>query len=453
MPNGSSTRRGRREELNEQYGGRRGSGRAVRQNLDGSRAAGDSAAASTTSDFHEELLMHAPAAPTVSLEGIRETVITWRRELHMNPELSFHEERTAQFVADTLATLGEFDISRPTATSVVARLHGTHPGPVLAMRADMDALPIHERNTHDFVSRNPGVMHACGHDGHTAMLLGAAAVLAERRADIHGEVRFLFQHAEELVPGGAEQMVAAGVMEGVDAVIGAHLWLPLDFGHVAVKAGALMAAPDTFRVSIVGQSGHAAMPHITVDPIVVAAQVITNLQHIASRNVDPLDSIVVTVAQISGGTAHNIIPGSVDMVGTVRTFSPDLRKRAPELMERIIRGVTDAHGASYRFEWEQGYRPVINDEAVSDRVRSAVVTALGADALIEATPTMGGEDFSAFQQKAPGCFFYVGARNEERNIVYPHHHECFDLDERALDYGTRVFVAAAREFLGEPREA
>jgi amidohydrolase len=397
--------------------------------------------------------MNTTATEAVSVESIRETVITWRRELHMNPELSFHEERTAQFVADTLATLGEFQISRPTPTSVVARLRGAHPGPVLAMRADMDALPIHERNTHDFVSRNPGVMHACGHDGHTAMLLGAAAVLAERRADIHGEVRFLFQHAEELTPGGAEQMVNAGVMDGVSAVIGAHLWLPLEFGSVAVKADALMAAPDTFRVSIVGQSGHAAMPHITVDPIAIAAQVITNLQHIASRNVDPLDSIVVTVGQIAGGTAHNIIPGSVEMVGTVRTFNPELRKRAPVLMERIIRGITEAHGATYSFEWEQGYRPVINDAEVADRVRRAVVTALGADALIEGTPTMTGEDFSAFQQKAPGCFFFIGARNEERNIVHPHHHECFDLDERALDYGTRVFVAAAREFLGEPREA
>jgi len=388
-----------------------------------------------------------------NVDAIRETVITWRRQLHMNPELSFHEERTAQFVADTLAAMDAFEITRPTPTSVVARLVGTRPGPVVAMRADMDALPIHERNTHDFVSRTPGVMHACGHDGHTSMLLGAAAVLAHRRADIHGEIRFLFQHAEELNPGGAEEMVAAGVMDGVSAVIGAHLWLPLEFGHVAVKAGAFMAAPDTFRLSIRGQSGHAAMPHLTVDPIAIAAQVVTNLQHIASRNVDPLDSIVVTVAQIMGGTAHNIIPGSVDMVGTVRTFTPELRARAPELMERIIRGVTSAHGASYDFEWEAGYRPVINDAGVADKVRAAVVTALGNEALIEATPSMAGEDFSAFQQKAPGCFFFIGARNEERNIVQPHHHDCFDIDERALDWGTRIFVAAAREFLGEPRQA
>jgi amidohydrolase len=396
--------------------------------------------------------MQTIAAGSASVETIRATVITWRRHLHMNPELSFHEELTARFVADTLAAMDAFEITRPTPTSVVGRLIGAGPGPVLAMRADMDALPIHERNTHDFVSRTAGVMHACGHDGHTSMLLGAAAVLASRRAEIHGEIRFLFQHAEELNPGGAEEMVSAGVMEGVSAVIGAHLWLPLEFGHVAVKAGAFMAAPDTFRLSIKGQSGHAAMPHLTVDPIAISAQVITNLQHIAARNVDPLESIVVTVAQISGGTAPNITPGSVDMVGTVRTFTPELRARAPELMERVIRGVTSAHGATYDFEWEAGYRPVINDVAVADRVRAAVITALGKEALIEATPSMAGEDFSAFQQKAPGCFFFIGARNEARQIVQPHHHDCFDIDERALDWGTRIFVAAAREFLGEPRE-
>jgi len=397
--------------------------------------------------------MQTAAPSNTTVESVREQVITWRRHLHMNPELSFHEERTARFVAGTLAALDAFEISKPTPTSVVARLVGAHAGPVLAMRADMDALPIHERNSHDFVSRTPGVMHACGHDGHTSMLLGAAAVLAGRRDEIHGEIRFLFQHAEELNPGGAEEMVSAGVMDGVSAVIGAHLWLPLEFGYVAVKAGAFMAAPDTFRLTIKGQSGHAAMPHLTVDPIAIAAQVITNLQHIASRNVDPLDSIVVSVSQISGGTAHNVIPGAVDMVGTVRTFTPELRARAPELMERIIRGVTDAHGAGYDFEWEAGYRPVINDVAVADRVRAAVTTALGKDVLIEATPSMAGEDFSAFQQKAPGCFFFIGARNEARNIVQPHHHDCFDVDERSLDWGTRIFVAAAREFLGRPREA
>jgi amidohydrolase len=394
--------------------------------------------------------MSTTTAPRETAETVRETVIGWRRYLHQHPELSFHEEQTAQFVADTLASFGALEITRPTPTSVVARLIGSGPGPVLAIRADMDALPIEERNTHDFVSHNAGVMHACGHDGHTSMLLGAAKVLADRRDEIRGEVRFIFQHAEELFPGGAEELVRAGVLDGVELVIGAHLWLPAPVGQVGVKAGNLMAAPDTFRITITGSGGHAAAPHETVDSIAVAAQVITNLQHIVSRNVDPLESVVVSVTQIAAGTADNIIPGEVRMIGTVRTFDPALRSRVPELMERIIAGVTSAHGAQYAFAYQRGYRPVINDEHASELLRRAVVRALGPGALVEATPSMGGEDFSAYQQRAPGAFFFIGARNGERGIVYPHHHERFDLDERALDHGTRIFVAAALEMLGTP---
>jgi amidohydrolase len=237
-------------------------------------------------------------------------------------------------------------------------------------------------------------------------------------------------------------------MDGVDLVIGAHLWLGMPFGMVGVKTGALMAAPDTFRIAIKGTGGHAAMPHRSVDPIVVAAQVVINLQHIVSRNVDPIESAVVSVTTIAGGTTHNVIPGSVQLQGTIRTFDPALRAEIPTLMRRIIGGVTAAHGATFELEVEKGYHSVINDERASDLLRRAVVRALGPDVLVEATPNMGGEDFSAYQQAATGSFFYIGARNEERGIVHPHHHECFDLDERALDFGTRIFVAAALEHLG-----
>jgi amidohydrolase len=381
-------------------------------------------------------------------ESVREAVIAWRRHLHQNPELSFHEERTARFVADTLASFGNLEITRPTPTSVVARLTGSRPGPVLAMRADLDALPIEEKNSHDFVSRHPGVMHACGHDGHTSMMLGAAKVLCGRRDALAGEVRFVFQHAEELNPGGAEELVKAGVMDGVDMIIGAHLWLPMPYGQVGVRSGALMASPDNFVITITGSGGHAAIPHETTDSIAIAAQVITNLQHIVARNVDPLASAVVSVTRIAGGTTYNVIPGQVELAGTVRTFDPALRARMPELMKRIVAGITAAHGATFTFDWDAGYRPVINDERASDLLRRAVVRALGAEALVEAVPTMGGEDFSAYQQKVPGSFFFIGARNEQRGITNPHHHECFDLDERALDSGTRIFVAAAMEMLG-----
>ncbi|HEY2066776.1 MAG TPA: amidohydrolase [Gemmatimonadaceae bacterium] len=381
-------------------------------------------------------------------DAVRESVVTWRRHLHRHPELSFHEERTSQFVADTLASFGGLEVTRPTRTSVMARLVSARSGPVLALRADMDALPIQETNTHDFVSRTTGVMHACGHDGHTSMLLGAAKVLAAHREHLAGEIRFLFQHAEELYPGGADEMVRAGVLDGVDMVLGAHLWLQLPVGTVAVKAGPLMAGNDTFRIGIHGAGGHAAIPQQTVDSIAIAAQVVTNLQHIVARNVDPIASAVVTVTRIAGGTTTNVIPGSVELEGTVRTLDPELRTKMPELLKRIVAGVTAAHGARYTLEYERGYHPVVNDAQATALVRRAVIRALGDRVLIEATPTMGAEDFSAYQQRVPGAFFFVGARNDERGIVHPHHHERFDLDEQALDHGTRIFVAAALELLG-----
>jgi amidohydrolase len=331
----------------------------------------------------------------------------------------------------------------------MARLRAERPGQILAIRADLDALPIDEANAHDFVSRHPGVMHACGHDGHTAMLLGAVRSLVERRDELRGEVRFLFQHAEELHPGGASQMVDAGVLDGVDLVIGAHLWLQLPYGKVAVKAGPLMASPDTFRIVVEGRGGHAAMPQQTVDTVAIAAQIVVNLQHVVSRNVDPLASAVVSVTRMVAGTTTNVIPGSAELEGTVRSFDPALRARIPELMERVVAGITSAHGARYDWTYTRGYDPVINDAAAADVVRSAVRRAVGEQALLEAEPTMGAEDFSAYQAKVPGAFFFIGARDDARGIVHPHHHDCFDIDERALDYGTRIFVAAALEFLTE----
>jgi len=395
----------------------------------------------------------ADVSPARAAAGLRETVIGWRRQLHMHPELSFQEERTAQFVHDALAGFGGLELSRPTPTSVVARLRGLHPGRVLAIRADMDALPIVEKNEAEYRSQNPGVMHACGHDGHTSMLLGAAKALVGMRDRLHGEVRFLFQHAEELLPGGAQQMVDAGVMDGVDLVVGAHLWLPLEFGTVGVLAGPAMASPDYFDLVIRGQGGHAAAPHQTVDAIAIGAQVVTNLQHIVSRNVDPIDAAVVSVTKVLAGTAYNVIPGSVELGGTIRTFDPALRDRIPELFERIVRGVTEAHGGTYELRFERGYRPVINDAEATAFLRGVVTRTLGAEALGDVRPTMGGEDFSAFQQRAPGCFFFIGARNEARGLVHPHHHERFDIDERALEWGVTIFIGTALEYLSGARPA
>lgn len=382
-------------------------------------------------------------------QDLREDVIKWRRHLHENPELSFEEEKTAQFVYDTLESFGNLELSRPTKTSVMARLIGPNPGKTLALRADMDALPIHEENTFEFASQVPGVMHACGHDGHTAMLLGTAKILSGLKDQIKGEVRFFFQHAEELFPGGAEEMVQAGVMDGVDLVIGTHLWSPLELGKIGVVYGPMMAAPDTFWLTVNGKGGHAALPHQTVDSIAVAAQVVTNLQHIVSRNTDPLDNLVLSVTQFVGGTTHNVIPGSVDICGTVRSFDADLRKTIPEKMERVIKGITEAHEATYDFKYEFGYRPVINDEEVTAVIEETVREVFGEKALDLMKPNMGGEDFSAYMEKAPGCFFYVGAGNEEKGITYPHHHARFTVDEDALEIGVKTFLHAVFKFLGK----
>lgn len=381
------------------------------------------------------------------INQVKDEVVQWRRYLHQNPELSFHEEKTAQFIYETLQSFGNLELSRPTKNSVMARLIGAQPGKILAVRADIDALPITEENTFEFISQNPGVMHACGHDGHTAMLLGTAKVLSGLKDQIKGEVRFLFQHAEEQFPGGAEEMVEAGVMDGVDVVIGTHLWATMEAGKIGVAYGPMMAAPDTFWITITGKGGHAALPHQTIDSIAIGSQVVTNLQHIVSRNTDPLDNLVLSVTQFIGGTTHNVIPGSVQICGTVRSFDANLRQSVPALMERVIKGITEAHGAAYEFKYEFGYRPVINDDHVTRVIEETVREVFGSEALDLMKPNMGGEDFSAFQQKAPGAFFYVGAGNEEKGIVYPHHHPRFTIDEDALENGVKMFVNATFKLL------
>lgn len=381
------------------------------------------------------------------LNEVNEDVVKWRRYLHENPELSFEEVATSQFVYDTLLTFQNLDISRPTKTSVMARLIGAYPGKVIALRADMDALPIHEENEFSFKSKTTGKMHACGHDGHTAVLLGVAKVLSQMQSSLSGEVRFLFQHAEELFPGGAQEMVHAGVLDGVDLVLGAHLWAGLHVGTIAVRSGPLMAAPDTFRITIVGKGGHAAIPQQTIDSIAVGAQVVTNLQHIVSRAVDPLTPIVVSVTTFIAGTADNVIPEVAELTGTVRTFDESLRKEAPILMERIIKGVTEAHGATYQFEYKNGYRPVINDGEVTAELESCLIETFGEDVVQTAEQTMGGEDFSAYQQVAPGTFIFIGAGNPEEGITAPHHHPRFTVDERSLPMGVKAFVATVLKLL------
>ncbi len=367
--------------------------------------------------------------------------VAWRRHLHAYPELSFHEHETARFVVETLGSFGGLELEQPTPTSVVARLHGERPGRTLALRADMDALPIQEESGVEFASHADGVMHACGHDGHTAMLLAVARLLVAQRAELAGEIRFLFQHAEEVPPGGAAELVAAGVLDGVDAVIGAHLMSTLEVGKVAAIEGPCSAAADTFSVRIHGRGGHAAFPHQTVDPIAVSAQAISSLQHIAARTTSPLDSVVVSVTRIAGGTADNIIPETVQLGGTVRAYREEVRRGTRDAMARILDGVTAAHGATVEFDYVDGYAPVVNDARLAAVVREAA-----GDRAVEMEPMMAGEDFSAYLRAAPGCFFFVGAGGEG---AFPHHHPRFTVDEEALPVGIETFVRTTLRLLAD----
>ncbi|MDM5153485.1 amidohydrolase [Bacillus sp. DX1.1] len=377
----------------------------------------------------------------------KDQLIEWRRHFHMYPELSFQEEKTSQFVYDILQTIPHLEVSRPTKYSIMARLIGKQPGKTIAIRADMDALPIQEENHFEFVSTYSGVMHACGHDGHIAMLLGTVHALAGQRERVHGEIRFLFQHAEENFPGGAQEMVAAGVMENVDCIIGAHLWASLEVGKVGVIYGPAMAAPDVFKLTIEGKGGHAGIPHETIDSIAIGTQVVSQLQQIVSRLTDPLDSLVLSVTQFHAGTTHNVIPERAKIEGTVRSLKHELREKTAERIEKITKSITEAYGASYTFSYEYGYRPVVNDEQITKHVERAALQLYGREKVVRLQPTMAGEDFSAFLQKAPGTFFFIGAGNKEKGIVYPHHHPRFTIDEDALPIGVEVFVSSVLNFM------
>lgn len=382
------------------------------------------------------------------VDSIKDQVILWRRHLHQNPEISYHEEETSQFIYKTLLAFGNLEVTRPTKTGVVARLIGKSPGKVIAIRADMDALPIQEETLLDFASQKPGVMHACGHDAHVAMLLGLAKIFSGMQKDIRGELRFIFQHGEELFPpGGANELVQAGVMEGVDAIIAGHVWASLEVGKIGLAYGPIMASPDSFYLTIKGKGGHGAMPHQTIDAILIGAEVVVNLQHIVSRNIDPTEPAVISVGRFVGGTTNNIMPNSVQIDGTIRTLNPKLRQEIPLLLERIVKGVTYAHGAEYELKVIPGHKPVINDQRVVQVLKETVSEIMGESAIEFVRPSMGGEDFSAYLQKAAGAFFFIGGGNKEKGYIYPHHHPCFTIDEEALQYGMKILIQTAKRLL------
>jgi len=375
---------------------------------------------------------------------IEPQVVAWRRRLHESPELSFEEQNTTAFVISELEKMPGVEIDTPTGTGAVAVLRGPRPGRTIALRADMDALPIQEETGLPFASRVPGVMHACGHDGHTAMQLAAVKLLAGKRESLRGEVRFIFQHAEELPPGGAAEMEKAGVMEGVAEVYGLHLSSAFPTGAFGVRAGALTSATDRFDIKVIGKGGHSAYPESCADPIVAAAGTITALQTIVSRRIRAVEPAVVSVCMVHGGQAYNIIPGEVELTGSTRTFDPETRARLPEMLEQAAEGACRAVGARCEVSFTQGYASVINDRELTARARELIEGAFGPAAVLDIDPLMPGEDFSALTKSCPGFFVELGARNEETGCTVPHHNSRYLMDEGALKYGVEYLYRLVR---------
>jgi amidohydrolase len=370
----------------------------------------------------------------------RDELVGLRREFHAAPELSFSEHQTAARVQSFLSASRGLSLRTGVGrTGIVASVDGG-PGRGVLLRVDMDGLPIMEATGASYASRTPGVMHACGHDGHTAMGAVAARVLAERRPA--GSVHVLFQPAEEGA-GGADAVVADGVMKGIERVIGIHLWNELPVGTIGVKPGPLMASVDRLKVTIVGRGGHGAAPHRSADPVVAAAHVVVALQTIVSREVSPLGSAVVTVAAIHGGSAFNVIPDEVTLTGTLRAFDPELRQTLPARIQRIVDGVAGGLGCRARVQVERGCGPVINDPFMTELARRAAVEIVGEANVVVPESTMGGEDVSAYFAHAPGCFVFIGSANPDRGLAEPHHSPRFDFDEDALLTGCAFLVRAA----------
>ncbi|MCC7352465.1 MAG: amidohydrolase [Anaerolineae bacterium] len=375
-------------------------------------------------------------------------LVNWRRDFHRHPELGFEEVRTAGIVARHLHDLGLEVTQGIGRTGVVAILEGSRPGPTVMLRFDMDALPIVEANQTDYISHNPGVMHACGHDGHTAIGLGVSTLLTRHRAELAGRVKFVFQPAEEGL-GGALAMINDGALESPrpDVAFGLHLWNTLPVGRAIVQAGRLMAASDKFILRVRGRGGHGALPHETIDTVVVGAHLVIALQTIVSRNVDPAQTAVLTIGKFQAGQAYNIIAETAEMVGGFRSFKADVRQTMIERIEAVTRGVASTFGATGEVEWLSIAPPVVNDDKATAHIATVAEDILGAENVTGGGPLMVSEDMAEFLQRVPGCFFFIGSMNEERGLKYPHHNPHFDFDEKALPLGLAIMCEATAQKL------
>ncbi len=376
-----------------------------------------------------------------------ETVAT-RRDFHRHPEIAFEETRTAGIIADKLKSL-DLDVRTGVGkTGVVAVLETGKPGNTVLMRADIDALPVHEECETEYRSTLAGKMHACGHDGHASVLLSAAKILSERRDDLKGKLVFVFQPAEEIVRG-AQAMLDDGALDGLepDSSIGLHLSSAHPAGVVAVRSGPAMAATDSFRVLVKGKGGHAARPQDSVDPVMIAANLVTSLQSLVAREVDPVDQAVVTLTSIHGGSAYNIIPEEVELKGTLRTFSPHTRSYLTERVKTVARGVVETLRGEAEVEWRDGSPAVVNDAALTEQFRAVAREVVGEGRVLVAPQIMGGDDMALWLQQAPGCYFFVGAGDEAKGTHHPHHHPKFDIDEAVLPLAVELLTKGALSYL------
>lgn len=382
--------------------------------------------------------------------ALRDEVIAARRDFHKHPELGFQEVRTGAIVANVLTDLG-MEVQRGVGkTGVIGLLEGTHDGPTVLVRADMDALPIMEATEAEYASVTPNVMHACGHDGHTAIALGVAKLLAGKRDQIHGRIKFVFQPAEEIA-GGAKAMVSDGALTDPrpDVTLGLHLWNNLPIGTLGVADGPVMAGSSTFQIRITGKGGHAAAPHMGIDPVVCAAHVITALQTIVSRTLDPLDTGVVSVTTIHAGEAHNVIPETAEMKGTIRYFKTEVRDMMERRMGEVIEHVCAGLGCVGVLYMQHLTLPVTNHPEVADRCRETFAQLSGVTTLDTTIRTMGAEDVGMFMDDVPGMYFFVGARDMTASEYYGHHHPKFTFDEEALPFSVGLLAAAIGSYVLE----
>jgi len=378
-----------------------------------------------------------------------EYVIRTRHWLHAHPEVGEHEVETTKFIVAQLEETGVPVQTFEGITGCVATIRGERPGRTVMLRADIDALPIQENPGKEYCSLNPGVMHACGHDCHAAMLLGAARILQAHRAELNGTVKLIFQMAEE-IGRKSEEYVKRGALEGVDAIFGMHVWSAVDAGFASFEAGERMACSDRFTIQIHGKAAHGSAPHLGHDAILAAAHAVLALQALPSRVKDPLDSLVVTVGMMNGGAKENILCDHVELVGTVRAFNRDFRKSMPQRIRQVVENTVKAYGCAADCDYYFGPSPLINDSEELNRLaRGAVQKVLGPGRLVHLDKMLGAEDFSVYMEHIPGVYGYLGTRNVEKGIECIHHHPAFDVDESALRAGTGIYVQFAVDFLNE----